>query len=215
MNNFTKVFSNMGVGTKVLIAFLSVSLLAISSIAFFSYQDAKSALETEQFNKLTAVREIKSAQIEDYFAQIRNQAHTLAVDTMIVDAMKRFKKGFQDIGRELKYSGAQMSAAESRVRAQYESKFVPLLNEKRSSAASASSFIPQGKSATILQDLYIASNPNELGSKHNMDKAADGSLYSKFHEIYHPPIREFLDKFGYYDIFLVDHESGDIVYSVF
>ena len=76
----------MGVGTKVLIAFLSVSLLAIGSIAFFSYQDAKSALETEQFNKLTAVREIKSAQIEDYFEQIRNQAHTLSMDTMVADS---------------------------------------------------------------------------------------------------------------------------------
>ncbi|MBT3354583.1 MAG: hypothetical protein HN402_06650, partial [Candidatus Scalindua sp.] len=39
--------------------------------------------------------------------------------------------------------------------------------------------------------------------------------YSKLHAKYHPAIRDFLDQFGYYDIFLVDPDSGDIVYSVF
>jgi methyl-accepting chemotaxis protein len=28
-------------------------------------------------------------------------------------------------------------------------------------------------------------------------------------------VRNYLEKFGYYDIFLVDPETGDIVYSVF
>lgn len=215
MSNLIKVFTNMGVGTKVLIAFLSVSLLAIGSVAMFAYQDAKSALETEQFNKLTAVREIKSAQIEDYFAQIRNQVHTLSMDTMIVDAMRNFKQSFQTVASELEYSDSQMASVRSRIKSQYETKFVPLLNEKRSLAANASQFMVSDPNKLILQDLYIASNPNELGSKHNLNTAKDGSPYSRFHAKYHPPIREFLDKFGYYDIFLVDHETGDIVYSVF
>ena len=48
-----------------------------------------------------------------------------------------------------------------------------------------------------------------------MDAASDGSTYSTLHEQYHPIIRNYLEKFGYYDIFLVDLVSGDIVYSVF
>ncbi len=40
-------------------------------------------------------------------------------------------------------------------------------------------------------------------------------LHSNLHANVHPVIRNFLEKFGYYDIFLVDPESGDIVYSVF
>jgi anti-anti-sigma regulatory factor/HAMP domain-containing protein len=33
--------------------------------------------------------------------------------------------------------------------------------------------------------------------------------------MYHPIIRSYLKRFGYYDIFLVDHETGHIVYTVF
>ncbi|GAG01676.1 unnamed protein product, partial [marine sediment metagenome] len=33
--------------------------------------------------------------------------------------------------------------------------------------------------------------------------------------LYHPLIRSFLEKFGYYDIFLIDNETGNIVYSVY
>lgn len=35
------------------------------------------------------------------------------------------------------------------------------------------------------------------------------------HKTFHPHIRDFLQKFSYYDIFLVDDKTGNIVYSVF
>ena len=54
-----------------------------------------------------------------------------------------------------------------------------------------------------------------LGSKHLLDRAKDESSYSALHAKYHPPVRSYLEKFGYYDIFLVDPQNGDIVYSVF
>ena len=62
---------------------------------------------------------------------------------------------------------------------------------------------------------YIVANPKPPGSKHLLDAAEDSSEYSKLHRQYHPIIRDYLDRFGYYDIFLIDTESGDVVYSVF
>jgi hypothetical protein len=35
------------------------------------------------------------------------------------------------------------------------------------------------------------------------------------HAWYHPILRNFLEKFGYYDIFLIDAGTGDMIYSVF
>ncbi len=48
-----------------------------------------------------------------------------------------------------------------------------------------------------------------------MDFADDMSSYSRLHAKYHPVIRGFLEQYGYYDIFLVEPDSGDIAYSVF
>jgi methyl-accepting chemotaxis protein len=69
--------------------------------------------------------------------------------------------------------------------------------------------------AIALQYHYIRANINPLGSKHILDRADDSSRYSQFHEQYHPIIRNYLEKFGYYDIFLVHSKTGKIVYSVF
>ncbi|MCA3244074.1 MAG: hypothetical protein INF43_02055, partial [Alphaproteobacteria bacterium] len=42
-----------------------------------------------------------------------------------------------------------------------------------------------------------------------------GSRYSALHAKYHPVFRDFVDEFGYYDIFIVDAATGDVVYTNF
>ena len=79
---------------------------------------------------------------------------------------------------------------------------------------SASAYVPADETTQILQYLYTVSNPNPVGSKHLLDNAGDGSVYSNIHETFHPIISNYSDRFGYYDIFLVDLD-GNIVYSVF
>ena len=69
--------------------------------------------------------------------------------------------------------------------------------------------------ALALQYYYISNNSNALGEKHQLDKAKDGSWWSDSHAEYHGNFKFFLEKFGYYDIFLVDADSGNVVYSVF
>ncbi|HKZ36330.1 MAG TPA: hypothetical protein VJ184_01675, partial [Chryseolinea sp.] len=48
-----------------------------------------------------------------------------------------------------------------------------------------------------------------------LNDPGDGSDYSRAHTLYHPILRNFLEKFGYYDIFLIDAVTGDMLYSVF
>ena len=66
-----------------------------------------------------------------------------------------------------------------------------------------------------LQYQYIAGNRHPLGSKHLLDYAADQTDYQRVHQQYHSTIRQYLESFGFYDIFLVDSATGMIVYSVF
>ena len=65
-----------------------------------------------------------------------------------------------------------------------------------------------------LQSKYITDNPNESGKKHLLDEANDGSVYSEKHKIYHPYLRNVLEKHEYYDIFLVN-TKGDVVFTVY
>jgi HAMP domain-containing protein len=76
------------------------------------------------------------------------------------------------------------------------------------------SYIPKIAQVYYLQYHYIATNPYPTGQKHRLNQARDGSGYSEIHRRYHPIFRNIIEKFGYYDMFLIDPQ-GNIVYTVF
>lgn len=201
----------MKIGLKLTILFFTIAFLSISIIGYLAYDQAKVSLEEESFNRLTAVREMKAAQIEDYFQEIRHQVVTFSENHSVILAMNEFKKGFASIGDEVK-SGEE---EDKLLKDYYRDEFLPDLNPNLKQIAIVEDFWPNNSKTRLLQKLYISANPNPPGSKHFLTSVKDSSVYTQAHETYHPLMRNFLEKFGFYDLFLVDDETGDIVYSVF
>ena len=69
--------------------------------------------------------------------------------------------------------------------------------------------------AVKLQHLYVSGNPNEIGQKHLLNDAGDGSTYSRLHTELHPVYRSLMERYGFYDIFIIEPHQGRIIYSVF
>jgi len=136
---------------------------------------------------------------------------------MVIDAMREFTTAFSNFRSENGLSDAQVNSQRADLSKYYSGEFAPQFAEQNngSQVDVKSLYNSLDKDSVALQHAYIKANQNAMGEKHKLDKAADKSTYSKAHGKYHPAIRSFLEKFGYYDIFLVDHKSGDIVYSVF
>lgn len=204
-------FSNLRISTKLLIVLVLSAAVSAGLYAVFEYRAAKQALVEESFNKLTAVREMKAQQIEDYFESIANQIVTFSESRMIIDATLEFQAAIDSLD---KGKGERVTPL---LRDYYDREFLPRLgkNPPAEEFESSETYVPGDATALVLQELFIARNPNPTGEKHKMDDAGDGSAYSAIHRRYHPIIRNFLERFGYYDIFLIDAETGRIVYSVF
>jgi anti-anti-sigma regulatory factor/HAMP domain-containing protein len=200
---------------KLLVILTGVAVLSAGVSAYLGYTSARDTLEEHTFSELTVVREMKADQVEDYFRQIVNQTVTFSSDRMIVDAALEFRRAFGSIGRDLHLGQTQRNEADLRLRMYYQQEFLPRLAENLGEADSVSPFWPPSREARVLQDIYVASNPFDTGSKDELDDPQDGTGYAEAHRLYHPVIRDFLDRFGYYDIFIVDPETGHIVYSVF
>lgn len=66
-----------------------------------------------------------------------------------------------------------------------------------------------------LQRAYITENSYEQGKKDLLVRAPQAGAYDAIHRRYHRYYREFLNENYYYDVFLVDSETGYIVYSVY
>jgi PAS domain S-box-containing protein len=202
---------NLRIRTKLLIVLVLVAGASAGIYAAIEYRAAKQALLEESFNKLTAVREMKAQQIEDYFASIANQIVTFSESRMIVDAIREFRSAVSLLDFR---SGDRVSPI---LQDYYDREFLPRLgkNSLTENLKRSDIYIPRDATARVLQELFIAGNPNPTGQKHVMDDAGDGSYYSEVHRLYHPIIRNFLDRFGFHDIFLIDPGTGRIVYSVF
>jgi PAS domain S-box-containing protein len=211
-------FANLKISTKLLIVLVAFTASCIGIFGIIEYREAKEALRQQAFNQLTIIREMKGQQVEDYFATISNQILALSESRTVIEAMQEFSKTFQKLKFEAIADHGNEKAADPELTAYYRDEYFTRLKPNTVDElddVDVDSFIPKTPQARHLQELYLAENPNPIGKKDRLDDAGDGSAYSSIHKDYHPIIRSFLEKFEYYDIFLIDPDTGEIVYSVF
>ncbi|MFP4356045.1 MAG: methyl-accepting chemotaxis protein [Phycisphaerae bacterium] len=174
-------------------------------------------LRQEATNKLLAVREIKRQAVERYFQSIRDQIVTFSENEMVVNAMREYRQAFGQFRTENNLEATQIEQMRTKLATYYTKEFsdqYKSINEGADPNA-LKYFNMLDDDSIALQYHYIRANQHPLGCKDELDTPGDASQYSRIHHRVHPVIRSYLRKFGYYDIFLVDLESGDIVYSVF
>jgi len=171
-------------------------------------------IETELFKtnreRLSSLKEEKKRQIENYFDQMKKQAIIFSSNFTVVSAMEDFTMGFVNAFKESE--GKLTSEYENKLRDRYR---YQVKMTHGADELDLKGWYPYGKTSQILQSQYISENKYPIGEKHKLDRADGDSLYSEAHQEYHPYIRQLLETFGYYDIFLVEPETGFIVYSVY
>ncbi len=205
----------MKIGIKLAVTFFLIAFLSMTVIGIISYLRAKNSLEKQSFDRLTAFRELKAGQIEDYFKLINDQIVTLAQNPTVIEAMKEFESGFNKIENEIKLSEKEFENIKKKGDEYLLKEFLPRLNKNLKVKATLNDEVEYNKSAIILTDLYYVNNPNPIGEKHKLMYSNDASSYSKSHAKYHAMLSDFAERFGFYDIFLIDAETGNIVYTVY
>ncbi len=162
-----------------------------------------------QMSSLTVA---KKTQVESYFGTIRDQVVTLSQNKMTIDAAKELAPAFNDDTLDADTAAHMRSAMAKFYQHEFANEFKTRNN---GTSVEIHSLVPKSAASISAQYRYIAENPNPLGEKHQLDNAQTGSRYDELHRIYHPILRSYLEKFGYYDIFILDPRTGHIIYSVF
>lgn len=84
------MFAFKKINHKLIFTFLSISLIPLIIFAFFSINMAKNAIQTQAFNQLESVRNIKKSQIINYLATLKSSLQVLNEDPYVVTALKKF-----------------------------------------------------------------------------------------------------------------------------
>lgn len=200
----------MRLRTQIGSVLVAVGLLATIVTGGLAYVVGRESLQTEAFDRLTAIRELKRQQIEDFFQRVNGQILTLASNLMLVEALNEFQRAFESFPEAL--AGETRFADE--LLGYYQNEFSRNLLQGQARGHDSEALLPRSGKGLALQHRYIAANPHPLGSKDRLLKTRHADRYGQAHQIYHPILRNFVRQFGYYDLFLVNGE-GDVVYSVF
>ncbi len=195
--------------TRLMIYLLIVSLLACAVLSVVGSRFGQASIRSEVESQLNLVRSAKKSQIESYFNNISHLVEVLGQNTMTIDAAKEFRTAYRGL-----YDSNLNKECSSQLSSHYHS-FLDRLMENMDVKPDVDMYIPQTVEACYLQYEYLIDNPNPLGEKDEMVDAKDNSPYNQVHVRYHEYFRTLIRKFDFYDMFIVDLERGDIIYSVF
>ncbi len=201
----------MSVRNRLLLTLFLVGITPVLVMASFSLFEASGAIEKQAFSKLEAIRNLEKEAVDRYLQVIRDQASSMARSDMTRNAVREFSDGFRG------YRTAGGTGPDPALRNYYEREFLPYYREQTDGnrtdvGAILSAIDPAG---LALQADYIANNPHPLGQKDNLQAAGSNEAYNRTHDAWHPFYRDYIQRFGYYDLFLISPDEGKIVYSVF
>lgn len=202
--------NSLSIKSKLTIAILAISLTSILTVGYLALSQSRTMLKQASFEQLEGIRSSRAGQIETYFTTMRSQVKTLTENDMIVGAMVRFNHAFNKLNNVI-----IPEAWNNEIRTYYRESYLPGLSKNLGAEPSFSVYNPRRQAARYLQYHYIVTNAHPVGEKDALMAAQDDSEYSKIHTRYHQRLRSLIKEFGYYDLFLVNFKTGDIVYSVY
>jgi len=205
---------NLKVVHKLTMLSLVIGLGSLAVIGYLSVVKSRQAMVVGQTEALKGVLTARQEQTESYFGFIQGQMFNFSQNRMITEATAKFAQSFAALPEQVVADTADGGVVYRSVQGYYTQEFKPRLEDAGGSWRGDSIYVPASSSARLAQWMYISDNPNAVGEKLNLDRANQVCDYNAFHATYHPRIRDFLESFGYYDIFLFDLE-GNLVYSVF
>ena len=218
----------MKIKTKLLSTFIAIGVLPICGVGISSYLISESAstkvgrhsvdcLHEVSEKTISVVNEIKKAHITDYFQNAAKQVSALAQDAQLPNRFRALKSGFFRFRDDRNVVTDEKVDDLTELAAFYHGDFASSYKSQNNGKSPDVDSVLNKLSpdALALQNAFIANNANPLGSKVKLIETSYGSRYDAAHKQVHEQYFDFITTFNFYDLFLVDSKSGDVVYTVF
>ena len=199
----------LGIQSKLLLMLLAVSVLSAVVVGFIGYRSGTESLRQAAFERLTEVRESRTAAITSLFTRIRGEAVVLTRGTTAVEAVKAFDDGFTALGDQ-----PVDPRDTATVDDWYATTFAPQLAESTGDEADPETFAPSTPAQTYLQAKYTVPAGDDYDVALAVDDAGDGSAWSAANAKFQDYFRQSVDQLGFDDALLLN-TSGDVIYSAY
>ena len=141
----------------------------------------------------------------------------MSQDPTFAQAVRDFRSAYDDLDQKLAKEGGKVFAKGQRDRLEtyYTDDYLAELADVTGQVPGLQSYLPRKLASQYLQYHYLVNTAKQSGETHSVKTASDGSQYSQVHAEYNDLFRHIVEEFNYSNLFLIDAESGLILYSVF
>ena len=201
---------------KLLIACMLVCgiLPVLATGLFYNYQVSNELAENGHA-MLDTARTARQKHVENYLETIESHIASTATSVSTISAMRDLAATFSEMGAEAGAAELDSKESERRLLNFYQGGFAAEFDNRRGESIDVRPLIPADENAKLAQYYYLADNAYPLGQKDKLLRSNADTSYDDEHELYHPQFKDMLERFGYYDVFLVEPTEGRVVYSVF
>lgn len=203
------LINRLSIKAKLLLILLSISVLSALAVGYLGYINGKQIITNGISDQLTSLRTTKAHQISSYFIYINNLIETLSEDEMVVNAMRSFKTAYHQLQQDT-ITGEQEQKLQ-----EYYADYVHRLSQNLNVRPNTNHYLPPANKSKYLQYHYIANNEHPVGQKHLLEQGSDTSSYHTVHKKYHLTFNQLSQRFGFHDVFFIDNDSGDIIYTTY
>ncbi|MEQ1514023.1 MAG: methyl-accepting chemotaxis protein [Lysobacteraceae bacterium] len=197
-------------GTAAL-ALIPLILLA-TVLGYYASRQSATALNQRAYDQMASIRAGKQEEIKAYFGNVADLMHTVSNTAEVRQALR---DGITMQPQMI--ATTDLDQAKAALSSYYSNDFgrqfsIRNPGQRSDISEKVAKLPPQTLAA---QYAYIANNPNPLGKKNELDRSNDGSAYSAMHPRIHAYARRAVQDYGLYDFFLVDAQTGFVVYTYF
>lgn len=195
--------------------FFTIELITIPTILIISsfyYREESQTILKAASEQLLSIQKSKIDLLQEFEKNNSMLVVNLANNPTAVNAMVDFGESmdllqYNFVEQSKKSNSGLVELGKNYLNRQVISEIEPL-----GSPLTAAQLLPPDETGLVIQNLYIYENKDT--KKRDLDDAGDDSLYTFFHKKYNPWFRSYIDRNQFYDLFLVNDKTGEVLYTV-
>ncbi|HEV7398521.1 MAG TPA: adenylate/guanylate cyclase domain-containing protein [Pyrinomonadaceae bacterium] len=200
---------SLSVQSKLIVAFVFLTLLAISVVSWIGYVSARESLRACSERELMGLQRSKSALVQNLLKSARNEALSMSADEDTTRATRELLAAYRQLAQE-----PVTPEMQDEVRRFYREEFEPVLREHAAIDPPKDSLLPTTTTGWYLHYHYLAKGAKPYGPKNSTHSPTDKSAYGQVLARRLPELEGEMRRLGQENVILVDPETMEVFFSL-
>ncbi|MBF0629781.1 MAG: response regulator [Magnetococcales bacterium] len=195
--------------SKLAILFFLIAILPLLATGWLTVEQADRVLMDKAKEALSTALLFKKMQVEQYFDMTGKQLRELSLRSGLKEWLTQIKHSFHETAVP-----SETAVFRDRLKARFDLSFVPEYRKRQGNRVPPDAYITLLDNRALFwqERLFVHSNS---ALKVTGNETGDGAeLFIRLHYLYDDMMRQQIDNYDYYDLFMVDDQTGHIVYAV-